>query len=592
MKTSDYVAMYLKEQGVNYAFGVTGGVITPLIDALDKKKNLEFICAAQEQGAAIAAEAYSRITENLGVAMATSGPGATNLITGIGCAYFDSIPTLYITGQVDSRDITTKKGPRQIGFQETDIVNMVKPITKFSYRVDDPNSIKYFLDKSIYLAKSGRPGPVLLDLPINVQLAEINPHELKSYNPKKQKIDYKQLDKKTDQIMELIKYSNRPVVILGAGVKIAKAKEKTRNLIEKLNIPVVTSWGAIDILPHNHPLFVEGFGVSHNRAGNFTVQNSDLIISLGSRLDTRQIGAKAKTFAREAKKIIVDTDSSELYKDRGLKIDIDVNYDLNDFLESMNKKVHKISMKNISTWKKRIKDWKAKYPICQPEYFKQKDKVNPYVFMKNLSEQSKEGDIIIGDTGSNLTWLMQGFKIKENQRLFSALGNSPMGYSLAASIGASFACNKNPVTCITGDGGIKMNIQELETIVKHNLPIKIFLINNHEYGMIRQFQDVWFNSRHKASSIEGGLGNADLIKIARAYGLATSQINNHKEMNNKIKKCLNYKGPILCSVEIKHREKIIPKLEFGKPIEDPWPALDRKELLKNMIVKPLNSNEK
>jgi acetolactate synthase-1/2/3 large subunit len=591
MKVSEYVLDYLKKEGVKHAFLITGGSIAPMIDSFDKDKNLEFICTTHEQGAAMAAEAYSRITQNLGVAMSTSGPGATNLITGIACAFFDSTPTLYITGQVNPYESTWQGGPRQVGFQETNVIEMVKPITKYASRVDEPKEIRRELEKAIYIAKSGRPGPVLLDLPFNTQAAQINKDDLESYVIPEKQVDYKLLDEKVNQAIDLIENAERPVIILGAGVKIANSQKRTRDLIEKLRIPVICSWGALDVLSYDHPQFVEGFGVAHNRAGNLAVQNSDLIISLGSRLDTRQTGGKRATFARGAKKVVLDIDSRELYKGRGLQVDIGLDYDINDFLDNILKKVDRIKTQDLSNWKGKINDWKARFPICLPEYFKQEDKVNPYVFMDALSDQSKEGDIIIADTGANLMWTMQGWKTKEGQRVFSAFGHSPMGYSVPASIGASFASNKGPITCITGDGGIKMNINELETIVRHNLPIKIFLINNHELGTIKQFQDTLFNSRYKASSIEGGLGDSDLLKIGEAYGLKTLQINNHKEMTGKIKKIFEYQGPVLCSVELKHGEKVTPKVEFGRPIEDPVPLLDREEFKKIMIVPPLEDKK-
>jgi len=591
MKASEYILDYLKEQGVNHVFLITGGSITPMIDSFDKDKNLEFICTTHEQGAAIAAEAYSRVTENLGVAMSTSGPGATNLITGIACAYFDSIPTLYITGQVNPYESTWQGGPRQVGFQETNVVEMVKPITKYASRVNEPKEIRKELEKAIYIAKSGRPGPVVLDLPFNTQIAEVNWDSLESYIVPEKQVNYKLLDEKVNQTIDLIQNAQRPVIILGAGVKIGKAQKKTRELIEKLEIPTVLSWGAIDVLPYAHPQFVEGFGVSHNRSGNLTVQNSDLVISLGSRLDTRQTGGKPQTFARNAKKVVLDIDRGELYKERGLQVDIGLDYDINDFLYNILEKVDSIKTKDLSEWKSKISDWKKRFPICLPEYLTQDNKVNPYVFMDALSNQSKEGDIIIADTGANLMWTMQGWKTKEEQKIFSAFGHSPMGYSLPASIGASFASNKGSVTCITGDGGIKMNINELETIVKHNLPIKIFLINNHELGTIKQFQDTLFRSSYKASSIEGGLGDSDLLKIGEAYGLRTLQINNHKEMNEKIRETFEHSGPVLCSVELKHGEKVVPKVEFGRPIEDPVPLLDREEFNKIMIVPPIEYNK-
>ncbi len=592
MKLSDYVLAYLKEHGVNHAFLITGGAIMNIVNSFDEEKNLKYICTTQEQGAAMAAEAYSRITKNIGVAMATSGPGATNLITGIGCAYFDSIPTLYITGQVNTNESTWEGGPRQVGFQETDIVSIVKPITKFAVKVDNPEDIKYYLDKAFYIAKSDRPGPVLLDIPMNVQRAEIDPEKLKSYEPEKKLIDNDLLNNKIDQMINLIEEAQRPIIILGAGIKIGNAEKETLKFIEKLEIPVCLSWGAMDVIPHDHELFVEGFGVSANRAGNFAVQNSDLIISLGSRLDTRQTGGKPETFARAAKKVVLDIDKDELYKGRGVKIDVDINFDIKDFLNEVNKKIDKIKTKDLGDWKKRINEWKERYPICPQEYFAQEEKVNPYVFMKILSEESKEEDIIITDAGGNLTWTMQGFKVKEGQKLFSAYGNSPMGYSLPAAMGASIGANYKPVICIIGDGGIKMNINELETIAKYKIPVKIFVINNHEYGIIKQFQDVWLNSCYKATCVDGGLGDPDFLKIARAYEIAACQINNHRELKGKIREVLDFAGPILCSVELKCGEKIKPKLEFGKPIEDPAPLLDREEFRRNMIISPLEDSIK
>lgn len=589
MKAGEYILKNLKELGVNHAFGITGGSIAPLFDCFEKEKNLEYICTTQEQGAAMAAEAYSRINKKLGVAMSTSGPGGTNLITGIGCAFFDSIPTLYITGQVNDYESTWKGGPRQVGFQEINIVDMVKPITKYAARVDDINKIRYEFEKALYFAKEGRPGPVLLDLPFNTQKAEVDWDNLARYSPEKKFVNYDLLEKKVDQTLESLYNSERPVLILGAGVKIANAEKKVRDLIERLGVPVTPSWGGMDILPHNHPYFSEGFGVSHNRTGNFAVQNSDLIISLGSRLDTRQTGAKRNTFGRGAKKIILDVDAGELYKGRGMEIDIDINYDLNDFLDVILEK--DIKKKDFSNWIGKIQEWRSRFPIVQPEYFKPFDKVNPYVFIDELSSQSKEGDIIIPDAGGNLTYTMQAWKVKEGQKLFSAFGNSPMGYSVCAGIGASFASDKGPITCIIGDGGFKMNINELETVARHNLPLKIFIMNNHEYGIIKQFQDSLFGSRYKATCYEGGLGNANLLDVSKAYGLNVAQINSFEDMNKTIKDVLECNEPIVCSVELNPGEKVIPKVEFGRPIEDSVPLLDREEFNKIMIVPPLENKK-
>ena len=537
----------------------------------------------------MAAEAYSRITGNLGAALSTSGPGATNLITGVCCAYFDSIPAIFITGQVPRSQMKRGYAVRQLGFQETDVVSMFESTTKYAVLVDDPQSIKYELEKATYLARTGRPGPVLLDIPDDVQRAEINPDELKSFVPEEAPgLNKPDLDIK--RVLELIAESKRPVVIFGGGIKAGKAQAKAVAFAEKLGFPVALTWAAMDILPYNHPLVVGGFGVSSVRWGNFAVQNSDLILTIGTRLDTHEAGDKLKTFAREARKIVLDIDKGELdkYKGRGMNVDIMINADAGDFFDQINDKLDGISKQDITGWTERIKEWKNKYPVCPPQYFEQKEKVNPYVFMECLSEASSEGDVIITDAGATLTWTMQAYKVKKNQKLFSAFNHSPMGYALSASIGAHYADGKNTVICIIGDGGIQMNIQELATIARHKLPIKIFLIDNRGYAIIRQTQETWLDSRYEASSLEGGLALPDFINIARAYGIGTEVIDNHAELRGKLSKILASHDAVLCTVNLRPDEKITPKLAFGRPIEELTPPLDRKEFLENMLIEPWN----
>ena len=587
MKLSDYLADFLVNQGVKHTFVITGGAIVHAIDSVAKNPNIKYICTQHEQAAAMAADAYSRVTGNLGVAMATSGPGATNLMTGVCCSYFDSIPTIYITGQVPRSQLRKKYGVRQLGFQETDVVNMFKGVTKYAKLVEEPKDIKYHLQKAVYLAKSGRPGPVLLDIPDDVQRANIEPNDLIGFVPKKIKTDFNDLESKIDNVIDLFKKSERPVIILGGGVRLSNSEYIAKEIVQKLNLPVALTWGAMDILPHDHHMLIRDFGVAANRAGNFIVQNSDLILAIGTRLDTHETGSNQSTFARSAKKIVVDIDKTELnkYEKFGLSVDSLINYKVDDFLNVFNKKIDKVKTKDVSLWIKKIDEWKKKYPICLEEYKNQKDNVNPYVFMNVLSKESGEGNIIITDAGSNLTWTMQGFKVKKDQRLFSAFNHSPMGYSLPASIGASFATNK-PVTCIIGDGGIQMNIQELATIKYHNLPIKIFLLNNNGYGIVQQSQDTWFNSRYAATNPESGVAIPNFIDISKAYGIKTMKISNHSELG-LVRKVLDYQGPILCDVKVEQHQKIMPKLEFGRPIEDSYPYLSREEFLENMFVKPL-----
>ncbi len=587
MKLSDYVASFLAAQGIRHAFVITGGAVAHIIDSIAENPDIDYVCTQHEQAAAMAADAYSRVTGNLGVAIATSGPGATNLMTGVCCAYYDSIPVIYMTGQVATFRLRRNTGVRQIGFQETSTVDIYRPITKYAVLVDHPKRIQYELEKATYLARSGRPGPVLIDIPDDVQREQINPDELESFAPEPENKELSELNKQVDRCIQLLESARRPVVILGWGIGLAKAQKETRELIDKLGFPVLPTWAMMHMLPSNHPLVVGSFGLHGTRYGNFTVQNADLVLSIGSRLDTHLTGSPINTFAREAKKIVIDTDLSELnkYKRFGMDVDILLHSDVKDFLRVINNKINGITKQDISDWRRRIMEWKAKYPICPPEYYQQNE-VNPYVFVKALSKELSEGDVIFVDSGCGVAWMMQGFEFKENQRLFSAFNNTPMGYSLPASIGGCFAA-KTAITCVTGDGGLQINIQELATILRHNLPIKIFLINNRGYSMIRQTQDQWFESQYVASTVDGGLALPDFVKVADAYGCKTVSIKRNRELHPHIREVLDREGPAFCNIEISPDHRVIPQVRFGRPIEDAEPLLDRTEFLANMIVKPV-----
>lgn len=600
MKLTDYLAQYLVEHGVEKVFLVTGGACAHIVDSLGQNKRISYVCMQHEQAAAMAADAYARVTQNIGVAVATSGPGATNLITGVCCSYFDSIPTLMITGQVNIWESKGQTGVRQIGFQETDIIDIVRPITKFAAFVTEPNKIKYYLDKAIYIAKSGRQGPVWLDIPMNVQQSEIDPNKLEHF-------DYEELrnekpEAPTDSLMvdvvNQLGKSSRPVIIAGSGIKLGQAEIQFRELLERFKAPVVSTWSGIDILPHDHPLYIGQYGVCGSRAANFAVQNSDFLLVLGSRLDTRQVGGDPKTFAREAFKVIVDIDQSELNKRRVIP-DISIHAHVKDFLIELNYQL-KISWHfYFSDWLSKCSKWKEQYPVTLSEYHDQKESVNAYVFTEALSEHLPSNSIIIPDEGGNLTWAIQGFKIKAGHQMFSAFGNSPMGYALPAAIGAAFAEPKANIICLDGDGGFQMNIQDLQTVKHYNLPIKIFILNNNCYGIIKQFQDTYFDFRHEATDEATGYTAPDFVKIARAYGIATETISTHGEINRKLKKIIAAKGPVLCNVVLDKSQKIMPRLApiktsdgkfVAKPIEDLTPLLPRKEFRENMIVTPLKED--
>jgi acetolactate synthase I/II/III large subunit len=635
MKLSDYLTEFLVSQGIKHVFQIIGGASVHMVDSIARNKNISYICTQHEQSAAIAAESYARMTKNLGCAMATSGPGMTNLITGIACAYFDSIPVIYITGQVNTFEAKGKRKVRQVGFQETDIVTMVKPITKYSVQITDPKKIRYVLEKAVHIAESDRPGPVLIDIPMDIQRADIDVKKLFSFLPLNNKAGDAREGSHTEmyrsmgyssgrtrikiiKTLNLLLQSKRPVLIAGGAIRYADMATPFRKLVDLLGIPVVATWSGIDALPHDHPLYIGQIGVYGNRAANFAIQNSDLVISLGSRLDTRITGGKPETFARFAKKVIIDIDRHEIHKKRGLNPDIaiieNVKYVIPTFIkEYMNIKLgdaregsriapqrippvggwseHETGYSSGRTqkliffeWIKQTQTWKEKYPSVLPEWYKLKDKVNPYVFIKTLSTLLSDNAVTVTDCGANLTWTIQGFHVKENQRLYSAMGNSPMGYSVSSAIGASFGLGKKEIICITGDGGLQLNIQELQTIFHYKIPLKIFILNNHSYGIIKQFQEMYFGGKYEGTTPETGYSVPDFLKIAKAYGIKTATIRNHKEMPSKIKHVLKHKGPVICDVIVPDDTKLIPKLEFGKPIEDLSPLLPRDEFEKNMLI--------
>ena len=595
MNLSDYVLEFLKQKKIKNVFLITGGAISFMIDSFSRVKNIKYTCVAHEQAAAMMADSYSRLGPNLSCTMVTSGPGATNLITGIACSWFDSIPALHITGQVNSYEKQgaqkgTKK-TRQVGFQETDIVSITKPITKFSYQLKNPNEIRYVLEKACYLAQSGRPGPVVIDIPMNFQKADIQKNKLKKFIPPRVNINKNLLKKNIKKINFLLKKSLRPVVLLGGGIKIAKVEKKIKNFLKKINIPAVSTWSGVDIIDHENKNYIGNVGVYGSLAANFAVQTSDLLLCLGSRLDTRITGGVPSSFARKSKVISVDIDKNELSKQRGLKLHLKINSNLFDFFQNFEKESKKFKYNNIS-WLQKCNEWKSRYPMVKEEYYLQKKFVNPYVFINELSKILNKRSVIIADDGGHLTWAIQAFKIKEGQKLFSAFGNSPMGYAFPASIGASLAQNKSKVVCIDGDGSIQMNIQELQTTIFNKLPIKIVIMNNNGYGIIKQFQELYLNKRYEATTAATGVVNPDFKKISKAYGINYTLISNHKNLGKILSKPIKSNKTEIIEVILKPDQKIIPKLQFGKPIEDLSPLLSRKEFHDNMYVKTVTSSKK
>lgn len=580
MKLSDYIVQFLKNKGITTIFGYQGGAITHFVDSIFEEDGIRFISTYHEQSAAFAAESYSRISGNIGVATATSGPGATNLITGIGSAFFDSIPCLYITGQVNTYEYKKSDKLRQAGFQETDIVNIVKSITKYSVMVKEPEKIRYCLEKASYIAKSGRPGPVLIDVPMNIQRAEINVDELISFydtDEYRDLVNEKFDIDKIDDVIDLIKACKRPVILAGGGVRLADACDQLKEIADITGIPVVSTLMGIDCM--NNENYIGFIGAYGNRYSNFTVANSDLLIVLGSRLTSRQTSTMYDSFAREAKIVHVDIDKNEL--NRTLKEQLSIYCDLKIFVNTLRQLItsRKLTL-DYADWRKKIESYKDKYPSYPTQ--KEFNELDPNEFMHKLGQMLQEDTVICLDIGQNQIWASQSIKLKKNQRLINAGGMGPMGYSLPAAIGAYFAQPNYKIVSISGDGGIQMNIQELQTIVREKIPVKIIIINNKALGMIRHFQEMYFDSRYHGT-IEG-YSTPDFIKISQAYGIDALKITNENELD-KLQEILKDNKSYVIEVELNSKTYVIPKLAMGRPIEDQEPLLDREEFKKNMIIK-------
>jgi len=575
MKASDYIAKKISTF-TNHVFSGQGGSVVHILDSLSKIKKVKIIPSQNEQGASLAADAYYRTSGNIGVVIATSGPGILNTLQGMACSYYDSIPALYISGAPVTKQIKKNKKLRQLGFQEMEVADLVRSITKYSTRITNTKDINYEIEKCIHIAQDGRPGPVLIDLPDDIQRMDLKEKNQKKYKIKK--IKPKKINLRNTK--DLIKKSKRPIIIVGGGVKISNSQNKLFELINKYKLPYALTWATADIFNNNSDLDIGTFGNYATRHANFAVQNSDLLIILGSRLNGTQIGSNPKTFAPKAKKILVDIDPAELKGENGLQIDCKINCDIKQFVDSFENIIKNFNIDD--EWYSAIKDWKKKYPIIHEDMYKAKNFVNPYIFFDKLSDACKDSDIIIPDASANLVWCFQTFKPKKNQKIFTALNHSPMGYSIAASIGAALGAPSKKILAIIGDGSVQMNIQEIENIKHLNLPIKIFIVNNNGYGMVKQTIDTWLNKNYVGCDTQSGLSMPDFQKVFSSYGIETCEISNHNDLSEKINFVINSDKPIMCDVKVDPDARIIPKLKPGHPLHDMLPSLPEDEIKKQL----------
>lgn len=596
IRVSDFIADYIYNQGVSHVFLVSGGGMMFLSDGIASHPNLRAVCNHHEQAAAMAAVSYAKYNENLGVAYLTTGCGGTNAITGLLDAWQDNVPCLFISGQSKRKETIRNSNLllRQFGVQEADIIGIVNTITKYSIMINDPNEIKYHLQKAVYLAKTGRPGPVWLDIPLDVQGAFVDESELVDFDPNDIYKEYAEIptEKDLSVFSEAISTSSRPIIIAGQGIRLAGAIESFKTFIEKLKIPYVASRLGINLLPSNHPLFIGRIGTKGDRAGNFAVQNADLVIAIGSRLSVSSTGHEYSKFAREARIIVVDIDPIE-HKKNTVKIDYFINSDAKKFINRVSTNI----IPQTEEWVTKCNYWKHKWPVCLPEYWKDdSDGINTYVFVDVLSKNLKNDSAVISDAGSTFYVVSQGIMLKDNQRYITSGGQAEMGYTMPATIGVCFARRKLETIGITGDGSFQMNIQELQTIVHHKLPIKLFIWNNDGYSSIRETQEKFFDKRYLGTDKESGVSFPSIEKIAYAYGIQYFKILNYSTIDIVIKSVLSFNGPVICEVICQKNQKVAPivssiKMEDGTmmslPIEDMYPFLERSEFLENMIVKPI-----
>jgi acetolactate synthase-1/2/3 large subunit len=593
VKLTDYLANFLAERGVTHAFGMSGGAAVHMFDSIDRHPAMKIVSMTHEQCAAMAADGYARATGRIGVAVTTSGPGATNLLTGTCCSFYDSIPTLMLTGQVATHRLKGDRKVRQVGFQETDVVAIFSPITKYAVQIQDPATIRYHLERAYYTALEGRPGPVLLDIPDNLQRAEIDPEQLPGFTPEPQPDTRPALDTSITELLAKIQKAQRPVLVLGGGLKTPHVGNALLDCVEKLGVPALVSWAALDLLPAGHPLRVGTFGVYGPRAGNFTVQNADLVIALGTRLSQNLTGGTLNAFAREATIVMVDADPHEMSKfdGRGIAVSQRIQARASDFLAALEPVLKNYRTPDWSDWLAKIHHWQNTFtPDASPQARDELAHADAVDFVHALSDVLPEKALLYVDTGGNLTWTCNNFRPKNDQKVFSAWNNTPMGYALPAAIGTMFACPDRSVTCIIGDGGLMISLSELATVVNHRLPLKVILFNNHSHGIQKQTLETWLGGRFVCVDPASGLSfPANFARVAEAMGLPVCTIDGTRPMGAELERIYRESGPMFVNVEINPDQKLYPVVKFGSPLEDQLPMLDRTVLRREMIVPPYQS---
>jgi acetolactate synthase-1/2/3 large subunit len=563
IKVSDYIFRYLVDTyKIQHVFLVTGGGAMHLNDSIGHTQGLNYICNHHEQASAIAAEGYYRASGKLCVTNVTTGPGGTNAITGVLGQWCDSIPGLYISGQVkQSTTIAAcpELGLRQLGDQEADIISIVKPITKYAIMVTEPNDIKYHIDKAVWLALNGRPGPVWLDIPLDIQGAIIDESKLRQFNPAEITTgNNSSIDQQINVLLNKIKEAKSPVIYAGNGIRLAEKVDTFLKIADQLKIPVVTAISGSDIIWYDHPLFYGKPGICGDRIGNIMVQNSDLLIILGTRLSIRQVSYAYELFAPKAYKVMVDIDEAELNKPT-LSIDMKIHADLRHFFAALTKKMSDFQVPDYENWRAWGRSCESILPSLQDDNPLQEGYVSSYSFADNLFQMLQEGDVVVTGNGTAYTSTYQAMKVKRGVRVFANQGCAAMGYDLPAAIGAVVSNKKGQTILITGDGSIQMNIQELQTLKTYNLPLKIFILENEGYLAIKTTQKAFFEGRFTGSNPLSGVICPDMKRISYAYEIPFFRVNEENMLVDTIKQVLNMDGTAICEIKMHPEQTLFPK---------------------------------
>jgi acetolactate synthase-1/2/3 large subunit len=601
-KLSDYVIRFVADQGVKHVFLVTGGGAMHLDESLARCSELEPICNAHEQASAIAAEAYAKATNNLGVAIVTTGPGGTNAVTGVAGAWLDSTPCLFISGQVKRPDrmFDTEGrhlGMRQLGLQEVDIVSIVRPITKYAVTILDPLSIRYHLERAVYLARSGRPGPVWIDIPLDVQASPLGDiADLKGFDPAAESVPQNGSDLSSEvrSAIAALNRSERPLIFAGNGIRLSRAESEFRRLVEALKVPVAATWCAADLVSSENPLFVGRPGTLAARGANFALQNCDFLLTVGVRLDFAITGYAPAKLARGAHKVVVDVDPAELRK-LDPHVQASVAADAGAFLREFLRQLGALEPKDRQSWYERCAEWKTKYPVVTEEH-RRPGPVSVYHLAEVLGRETEPQDLMVsGSSGAGIEMFLFACPTRTGQRIYHTAGLGAMGFGLPASIGVCLAAGRRRTICVDGDGGFQFNIQELETVARLKLPIKFFVLNNDGYASIRASQASFFGEASIGCDERTGLTTPDISRIASAYGLQTAVIADQSDLTGDIRRILQMTGPVVCDVRCLPDEPRAPRMTsvqlpdgsfVSKPLEDLWPFLERDEFARNMLLDP------